>query len=93
MSRTDVHRPWAVQVADPYNRHRLYRQQRWPWEHVLVPTYVTCGCNMCTGRPWLRRARRQERHNTTRALRVTAALWAAGEPIDDEPTITAPDTW
>lgn len=31
MSRTDVHRPWHVQVVDPHNRHLLYRYPAWPW--------------------------------------------------------------
>ena len=63
MSRTDVHRPWPVQVKDPYNRHRLYRFASWPWEMELVPTYSVCGCRLCTGAEWNRAYRRGVRHN------------------------------
>lgn len=57
MSRTDVHRPWHVQMEDPYNRHRLYRSDI----GNLMPLYCTCGCPMCTGRYQRRLGRRQER--------------------------------
>jgi hypothetical protein len=62
MSRTDVHRPWLVQVNDPYNRYRLYRFASWPWQMDLMPLYNTCGCPLCTGAPWNRARRRGERH-------------------------------
>lgn len=64
MSRTDVHRPWHVQVTDPYNRHRLFAHQSW-WCRTegleLLPLYSACGCVMCTGRYQRRLGRRQER--------------------------------
>jgi hypothetical protein len=73
MSRTDVHRPWRVQLADPYNRHLLRRHQAWPALPdgiELVPIRnLLCGCRMCTdhfGRRW---ARRRDRHEAKRALR------------------------
>ena len=61
MSRTDVHRPWHVQEADPYERHRWYRFAVYPDKVVLMPTYQICGCFMCTGRQARRRQRKQER--------------------------------
>ena len=42
MSRTDVHRPWRVQVTDPYNRHRLMRYGN---EQELLPLYKACRCD------------------------------------------------
>lgn len=47
MSRTDVHRPWRVQVADPHNRHLLYRYPMWPWQMALTPfRNLFCGCRL-----------------------------------------------
>jgi hypothetical protein len=62
MARTDVHRPWPVQVADPHNRH-LIRQYA---THRGEPLYTShrnlcCGCQLCTGQPGRKRARRRER--------------------------------
>lgn len=57
MSRTDVHRPWSVQEADPYERHRWYRSDI----GNFLPVYQTCGCWMCTGRPWRKLGHRQVR--------------------------------
>jgi hypothetical protein len=50
MSRTDVHRPYQVQLADPHNRHLVYRYPMWPWQTGLA-TYrnLGCGCQRCTG--------------------------------------------
>lgn len=61
MSRTDVHRPWRVQVADPYSRHLFYRYAMWPWQMDLTPIVCLCGCRMCTGHYSRKQARRQER--------------------------------
>jgi hypothetical protein len=59
MSRTDVHRPWRVQLDDPYNRHRLVR---FSWHlDEMIPVYNTCGCPMCTERYTRRLAHKQER--------------------------------
>lgn len=71
MSRTDVHRPWHVQVADPYNRHLLYRFQEWPTQPPkLIPfRNFGCGCSLCTAKYERRRDRRRERHESRRALR------------------------
>lgn len=70
MSRTDVHRPWAVQVADPHNRHLLRRYQAWPWQVELTPIRnFTCGCKMCTEQDWRRQERRRSRHEAKRAIR------------------------
>lgn len=77
MSRTDVHRPWPVQVADPYNRHRFYRFASWPDRMELVPVKnFACGCKMCTGQLGRKKARRQERtwwKNTRADLQAAAA--------------------
>ncbi len=74
MSRTDVHRPYPVQLADPFNRHLLYRFQIWPWE-VALTSYrnLACGCQVCTGQPWRKAARRRERAWTRRQLRLLRA--------------------
>jgi hypothetical protein len=71
MSRTDVHRPWDVQLKDPYNRHLLYRYGAWPWEMELTPfKNMFCGCALCTGRHWRRYGRRQERREVREMLRA-----------------------
>lgn len=79
MSRTDVHRPWRVQAADPHNRHRLYRTQPYGIitalhgpEVVLAPLYNTCGCPMCSGRYHRREQRRRDRHTWRARLRREA---------------------
>jgi len=66
MSRTDVHRPWNVQVADPYNRpYRIYCS----WvDPVPYFTFATCGCYLCKGDR--RGDRRRGRHTTKRRLRT-----------------------
>lgn len=69
MSRTDVHRPWRVQIADPHNRHLLYRHQAWPWQTELTFFKNMCGCKMCTGHDWRRQERRRNRREAKRALR------------------------
>jgi hypothetical protein len=56
MSRTDVHRPWKVQVEDPYNRHRIQFVGTEPW-----PLYNTCGCSLCVGQHGRKQRRRMER--------------------------------
>lgn len=56
MSRTDVHRPWSVQEADPYERHRWYR-----FDGGKMPLYQICGCPMCTWRYGRRLGHRQAR--------------------------------
>lgn len=94
MSRTDVHRPFDVQARDWHNRHRLlgFAQghrawdnpagdpttgRRWPWP---MPLYGTCGCDVCAGGCWRRRARRKVRHAWTRQQREL--LKAAREDVD-----------
>lgn len=69
MSRTDVHRPWRVQIADPHNRHLLYR---YPTRHSTeVTSYrnIFCGCRLCTGHDERRARRRRDRHEARRVLR------------------------
>jgi hypothetical protein len=70
MSRTDVHRPWPVQVADPHNRHLLYRYQAWPDRTALTAfRNLCCGCRLCTGHHERRRERRRQRHQARREIR------------------------
>jgi len=72
MSRTDVHRPYHVQQADPHERHRWYRFQTWSTEPpVLVPVYRTCNCTVrgCSNREWRRAERRKARHGWREQLR------------------------
>lgn len=83
MSRTDVHRPWRVQVSDPHNRHLLYRYQAWPWQtDVTSWRNIGCGCAMCTGRHGRRLARRQERTAWRATARSLTAAARAGERDD-----------
>lgn len=70
MSRTDVHRPWRVQAADPYERHRWRRFHTWPTElPELIPMYRTHNCVSCNDTTWARQARRRDRHRARRDLR------------------------
>lgn len=62
MSRTDIHRPYRVQVEDPYNRHRMLWHPTWGTEPLSpMPLYNTCGCNLCVGQLWRKQLCRQER--------------------------------
>jgi len=65
MSRTDTHRPYAVQQADPYGRHRWRRlQERGTEPPVLIPMYRTCNCTVpgCSNHDQYRAERRRDRH-------------------------------
>lgn len=71
MSKTDVHRPFTVQMEDPYNRHRV----RWFTRHAtqipdVLPLYNTCGCWMCTGHYERFLSRRHQRRRTKQLLRA-----------------------
>jgi hypothetical protein len=94
MSRTDVHRPWNVQTADPHNRHLLRIYGSWRGE-PLVTSFrnLSCGCTLCTGQPGRKRARRQERHLTRRALHEAAGQYAADDLDEDAPRPFRPTTW
>jgi hypothetical protein len=82
MSRTDVHRPWHVQLADPYNRHILYRYPAWPWGTELTSyRNIGCGCGLCTGQPGRKLARKQERV-TWRRVRQQALNLADRSDVD-----------
>lgn len=59
MSRTDVHRPWWVQLKDPYNRHLVYRHG--PGEFDCYTFFQACGCPMCTGKYWRKHTNRLAR--------------------------------
>lgn len=77
MSRTDVHRPWRVQLADPYNRHLLYRYQMWPREAPELTSYrnIGCGCRLCTSYHWRRQERRRDRHAARREIMKAGEHW------------------
>lgn len=68
MSRTDVHRPYEIQLNDWHNRHRVYRYSS-HHEVLCSLTYSTCGCYMCSGWFWRREERRRSRHNAKQYLR------------------------
>lgn len=94
MSRTDVHRPWEVQIADPTNRHLLYRYPMWPWQMALTSfKNLGCGCPACTGQSARKRARRQDRHAARRNLRQAKTQYAAGALDVDLPRIRRIDVW
>lgn len=94
MSRTDVHRPWQVQLADPYNRHLFYRFQIWPWEHTLMPfKNIGCGCWRCTGQLSRKCTRRAERQRIRRDLRNALAQQAGGELDEDGPLPRRVESW
>lgn len=94
MSRTDVHRPWTVQLKDPYNRHLFYRFQVWPWEHQLFPIKnIGCGCAGCTEQPGRKATRRAERHQARRDLRNLMAQAAAGQLDEDGPLPRRIERW
>lgn len=67
MSRTDRHRPWRVQKADPYERHRWYRS----WSGELYPAYRCCTCKhwYCWMGAVYQQERRRERHQARRLAR------------------------
>jgi hypothetical protein len=70
MSRTDVHRPYEVQLRDPYNRHRLYRYPAYGNLYELAFTYNVCGCDLCTDHFWHKWQRRKERAQGRRYCRT-----------------------
>lgn len=60
MSRTDVHRPYEIQLKDPYNRPHLVRYGWGSRDCYLI--FQVCGCRMCTQhweRKWARQAERK----------------------------------
>jgi hypothetical protein len=94
MSRTDVHRPWTVQLQDPYNRHLLYRYPAWPWETGLAPVKnFGCGCRLCTDHFGRKATRRAQRHQAQRDLRALLAQAAAGELDEDGPLPRRAEAW
>lgn len=94
MSRTDVHRPWRVQVTDPFERHRMYKHYDWGWgtEYERLPLYHTCGCDMCTGRKGRHRERRKERALWKRNCQE-ARKWNQEDRIDFDPKFTWAPSW
>ena len=86
MSHTDVHRPWPVQLADPHNRHLLYRYPIWPWESGLTSyRNIGCGCRMCTGH-----YQRKARHRRDRTRWRTDRHHALHTPADQRDAIDVP---
>lgn len=76
VSRTDVHRPWFVQISDPYNRHLLYT---YGWQRAVAAVRnIGCGCRLCTAhwqRKQLHRAERTRwKKDRARLLRDPEAL-------------------
>ncbi len=94
MSKTDVHRPWAVQLADPYNRHLLCRYPMWPSQMALAPIKnFGCGCRLCTGHHWRKAQRRAQRHQMQRELRRLVTQAAAGQLDEDAPFPRRVEIW
>jgi hypothetical protein len=87
MSRTDIHRPFSVITSDPYMRNKLYRFQTYGNSVELIPYKNMCGCPMCTGQPWRRLARRQERVRWRAQQRELLKLSAAELEDVDVPFI------
>ena len=70
VSRTDVHRPWRIQVADPYNRHIIRQYGEFKGEPLFTShRNIGCGCPMCTDSYGRREARRRDRHQAKQRLR------------------------
>jgi hypothetical protein len=70
MSGTDAHRPWRVQVTDPYNRHLIRQYGTWRGEPLYTShRNLSCGSRMCTGYYERRQARRRDRREAKRAIR------------------------
>lgn len=91
MSRTDVHRPWLVQLADPFNRHLFIRYPMWSDQMRVWPVKnIACGCKMCTGQPARKRARRCER---TWWRSTRAQLLAAVDRDDLDVPPYRPEVW
>ena len=87
MSRTDVHRPWDVQMRDPYNRHRVALRPTWSTQPPEpFPLYQTCGCSMCTYRYGRRLFNRQTRVQWSRLCREWAKVPVTeADGIEDVP--------
>lgn len=62
MSRTDVHRPWEVQLADPYDRRLFVQYGYFKGEPLMMPLRNLCGCRMCTEYHWRKLERRRQRY-------------------------------
>jgi hypothetical protein len=97
MSRTDVHRPWRVQLADPYNRHLLYRYGTFPdaGGEPLITSWrnLGCGCQLCTGRRGRKIGRRQQRAALRTALRDARKTVVADRDTIDVPPPRRIDAW
>lgn len=96
MSRTDVHRPFEVQVLDPYNRHRVRTTPMYSdgsGGPSFWPLYNTCGCQMCSGQFWRRQNIRRTRA-AWRAVRADLLKTAAEDRGDmDVPPLRGPEWW
>lgn len=62
MSRTDAHRPYLVQQADPLSRWLFYWFARYPSHGVeLISWKNLCGCKRCTDQNWRKLSHRRDR--------------------------------
>ncbi len=69
MSRTDRHRPYRVQVADPLERnwYWFYQGSRFGWQKLFFVRL--CGCWLCNDREGRIAANRLRRHEDRRRAR------------------------
>lgn len=88
MSRTDVHRPWTIQINDPTNRHLVYEYAMYPGQPVEMGRTsfrnLGCGCRLCTDHHGRRLKRRQERV-AWRRLRAVLLATPDREDVDVPP--------
>ena len=86
MSRTDVHRPWRVQIADPHNRHILRVYGDWNGEPLVTShRNIGCGCHLCTGQPWRKFDNRRERTTWRTQRQAALKVRPADRDIIDAP--------
>jgi hypothetical protein len=67
MSRTDRHRPYWVQIKDPWEKNKSYNHWSGSGEPQLL--HNICGCNLCHRDAFQEPQRRTDRHRGKAALR------------------------
>lgn len=73
MSRTDRHRPWQVQVDDPYELRFVWWDQGTPkhgWRKVFLFRDCNCRTYWCCATKPNRHERRASRHDAQRRCRA-----------------------